>query len=623
MSDNQKRLTRRSKGISRRRFIIGTAIGVAGAAALGSGVTVLLAPSKTTMQPSTIPSNWDLAADVVVVGGGATGLPAAIKAVTSGASVILVEANYDVGGHAITSGGNVALGGGTAAQQKYNITDSSDQIFLDLTDWSVVEANGAPDYRYNDRAIIRAFADNNVATYNLLVDSGVKFVDRPPDAAGGQSVGNSAPRENHAVWGRGVSAESPSGSNGTAFIRPLEATARAKGVQFLLNYHMDSIVRENQFSGRVLGITATYRPRRLLGSNTNLASYANQGNINMTQATVNVGARKAVIVATGGHSSNVDFRRIFDPRLNSEYQVAGEPYSFQDASGELAAMAIGASLWGTMGQTTETGISITKPAQIGCKYGYSGLKWLPNSPIFAFAGASGLTVTNYQDVIMVNQTGQRFYDETQGQFMANNYGSIKPYRVGSYLNAANIKYAPQNYLNAAMALNSGSAPPDYGAGPIWAIFDSDAVTREKWDVGAPNTDPAYFYSATTLSALAAALGANPYQKVPMSSDTLHDTVARYNSFVDSETYLDFGKPTPKYKIETPPFYAAWATPVIHDSRSGLRINAKCQVIDNYGQIIQGLYCGGESAGGFNEHGLARAVVQGYIAGQNAVAEPTT
>jgi hypothetical protein len=29
---------------------------------------------------------------------------------------------------------------------------------------------------------------------------------------------------------------------------------------------------------------------------------------------------------------------MFDPRLTEEYQVAGEPYSKQDASGELAAM---------------------------------------------------------------------------------------------------------------------------------------------------------------------------------------------------------------------------------------------------------------------------------------------
>jgi len=36
--------------------------------------------------------------------------------------------------------------------------------------------------------------------------------------------------------------------------------------------------------------------------------------------------------------------------------------------------------------------------------------------------------------------------------------------------------------------------------------------------------------------------------------------------------------------------------------------------------IVGLYCGGESAGGFSQHGLARAACQGYIAGKNAANE---
>ena len=69
-------------------------------------------------------------------------------------------------------------------------------------------------------------------------------------------------------------------------------------------------------------------------------------------------AKKAVIVATGGMTSNSNFRRMFDPRLASVLTVAGEPYSYQDASGELAAMAIGASLWGLVNQTLENGDNI-------------------------------------------------------------------------------------------------------------------------------------------------------------------------------------------------------------------------------------------------------------------------
>ena len=61
----------------------------------------------------------------------------------------------------------------------------------------------------------------------------------------------------------------------------------------------------------------------------------------------------------------------------------------------------------------------------------------------------------------------------------------------------------------------------------------------------------------------------------------------------------------------------WSTPVLHDPRSGLRINAACQVLDFAGQVIPGLYAAGEAAGGFSQHGNGRALAQGYIAGRHA------
>jgi hypothetical protein len=39
-----------------------------------------------------------------------------------------------------------------------------------------------------------------------------------------------------------------------------------------------------------------------------------------------------------------------------------------------------------------------------------------------------------------------------------------------------------------------------------------------------------------------------------------------------------------------------------------------------GEAIPGLYCGGESAGGFSMHGLPRATVQGFIAGKTAITD---
>ena len=46
---------------------------------------------------SALPDAWDSSADVIVVGGGAAGLSAALSAAESGASVILVEQNDALG----------------------------------------------------------------------------------------------------------------------------------------------------------------------------------------------------------------------------------------------------------------------------------------------------------------------------------------------------------------------------------------------------------------------------------------------------------------------------------------------------------------------------------------------
>jgi FAD binding domain-containing protein len=106
-----------------RRTFIKTAAGSVGAtAALGVG---MIQDMKAALP------KWDRVADVVVVGSGASGLPAAIRARDRGASVIIVEANVDVGGHAMVSGGSVALGGGTSLQRQYGIVDSPDQVYLE------------------------------------------------------------------------------------------------------------------------------------------------------------------------------------------------------------------------------------------------------------------------------------------------------------------------------------------------------------------------------------------------------------------------------------------------------------------------------------------------------------
>jgi len=143
------------------------------------------------------------------------------------------------------------------------------------------------------------------------------------------------------------------------------------------------------------------------------------------------------------------------------------------------------------------------------------------------------------------------------------------------------------------------------------------VKREKWDPKPPNVDlNGWFFSAESIGELAGKI-VNPYQSRPVPARSLEETVARYNSHVDAGKDADFGRPNPQFKIQTPPFYAAWSTPILHDTLTGLKINTRCQVIDVHGQAIAGLYCAGETAGGFGLHGLPRATVFGRIAGREA------
>ncbi len=405
---------KKQKRISRRDFVRGAGVGAAAIAGAGALPAVAVQAEAQERASSAIPAEWDLEADVVILGSGATGMPAAIRAADQGVSVLVVEANYDIGGHGLLNGGQVPLGGGTSAQKKYEIKDSPDILFKDLTDWSVVETNGMPEYRYNDRGVQRALADNEAPTFEFLLENGVVFADRAPGVAGGHAIGISAPRENYAIWRKGQSLESPRGGGGTSIYRPLEASARKKGVQFLLNYHMDVIFRETSTSGRVVGIQASYTPTILPGTSTPLQGFRSDGNIEMDTQTITVKAKKAVIIATGGSTGNVNFRRMFDPRMTEEFQLSGDPYSHQDASGELAAMAIGSSLWGTANQTFERNGFFRKRPRIGAQYLY--IVWTPQSPVFPLARATGLGVRNWQDLILVNQVGQRFYDETAGNW---------------------------------------------------------------------------------------------------------------------------------------------------------------------------------------------------------------
>lgn len=617
------------KGISRRDFVKTTALGAAGVVAASMIPQTMKAAEKTK---SHIPTKWDYEYDVVILGAGATGLPAALRALDEGSSVLILEQNYDVGGRAITSGGATPLGGGTRVQKLNGVEDSPEKYFRDMTDWSVVTKTGLPEYRYNNFAMMRASADVQPQVFDYLENNGVRFKDDAllMLAGRGGGWGVSVPRNNMPdddLWDKDVN-YSPALAAGAALIRPLERSVRNKGAKMMFNRHADTLIREEQFSGRVLGVTASYTPRILPGTNTRLESYYANGNIDDRRETITVRAKKAVIIATAGFTGNPEFRKMYDQRSSEEMIVSNQPYDgigrSQDGEMIISALNHGAIL-GSVTQMLEHGGSLRKRNTIGCEYVYT--QFPVDSPVFPFARATGLNAraSVWRDAIVVNQVGKRFYDETGAGY---SYPRSGPTLIGDATQDPYVPhdwrntlipggYKPTAYTDASRAINEGSTFPDYTPGPTWMILDSTIVEREGWELGAPHTDPKFFFKANTLAELAQKLSDNPYQKVDMPVKNLEETVARYNAMVEAGADTDFEKANIQHKLLKPPFYAAWCTCVYHDSYGGLMVNEHCQVKDQRGNVIDGLYAGGEAAGGWSEHGLGKCVVQGYIAGNHA------
>ena len=91
------------------------------------------------------------------------------------------------------------------------------------------------------------------------------------------------------------------------------------------------------------------------------------------------------------------------------------------------------------------------------------MTWELESPIFPLVRSTGLSVKDWHDLILVNQVGKRFYDETKGDYPHGNvYKEIDPYTPNDYRNNEKIDYHPSkyNFFNAAVAMNEYSQPPD-------------------------------------------------------------------------------------------------------------------------------------------------------------------
>ncbi|HJO12275.1 MAG: FAD-dependent oxidoreductase [Gammaproteobacteria bacterium] len=675
-----------NNGLSRRDFVKKGAVAGLGAAALVGQDEVQAQASTTTAEDMA----WDYEVDVVIAGGGCAGLTAAIRARDLGASVLVVDQNFDLGGRMLHSAARMSLGGGDPIQKRdiagegdqeglvtvapledqEELDDSIELLFKDLTDWSVIDPKGQNPYRYNERELARAWAENCPATRQFLMDNYVRFSRISGTHGGGGlsrarlancfmmlgdttdiKAGTITPEDAGIADRERSSAFSPipmgsarrmvgpnAVSNGAALSRPLEFSAREKGVQFMLHRRFDEIVREEPVAGRVIGIKAQYSPRQHPETGEILQSFWQDGNIDEQRETVNIRARQAVILASGGLAGNPEVRSMFYPAMREPaFPTSGRALlgpGGQDASALIAGLRVGANMAG-MQQNLSYFTTYHISTRLGTRDAYTGM--MPGHPTFGHRGSSGFNVGNsgFEDFIAVNQVGKRFFSEVRlprrpGPSAYPGDGGA-PGRGLDHtpLDWRNCRkewvrqmYNYDHGLDAALAMNEGSEHPDYYSGPLWAIFDEDAIERNGWELRYPFvSDNGYYFKADTIEELAGKIYAgNEFQRMPLRY--LAETVATWNGYVADGTDAEFerGEDAPMNLIAKPPFYALSIMVIWHDSYGGLRVNGKQQVVDMQGEVIPGLYAGGEAVGGFNKHGLGKGHVHGYIAGTHAAEE---
>jgi len=675
---------RDQKAVSRRDFV------KAGAAA-GLGAAVVSAPGRAQAQPAPADIHWDYEADVIVCGSGGTGIVAAKRAHDLGADVLVIEQNFDVGGKLSHNAGISSFGGGDPVQERdrlglpdpdkwltdpltpaADLTDDPETLFIDTTDWSVVNDHAVAEYRYNDRALQRGWADNAAATRQFLMDNHVRWSRVSTTHQGGGMTKARAARsimklgaktdieagtitsadagsmeeERQSLFnpatcgGPGARADAVGApdciSGGFVISRSVEYSARKAGVRFMLNRHLDEIIREGGDSGRIIGVKASYTPRFSPKTGKRLESFWNNGNIDETKQVIYVRARRAVVVGTGGYMGNIPFRTQFDPRMSEpsmQYSTGLMGPLHEDASGILAGMKVGAGLGGLFQSYLHANTAMRLVGTLACTDVMDRV--MPGHPAFEFIRSYGISIgtAGWEYIIAVNQVGKRFFDEIsiggergqEAQWPPGSGGTNKPFTPLDWRNTsvAHIRraYAWGHGSDAALAINEGSRAPDYASGPVWAIFDQAAVDANKWPIRYPYiADPpnGTFFKADTLAELARLVVGNRFQHMPLKY--LEQTVARFNGFVAAGKDTDFEKPA-MHRIDKAPFYAALIPFAVNDSIGGLKIDGHAQVIDIYGKPIPGLFAGGEASGGGRQHGIGRACVHGYMAGTYAAAEP--
>jgi fumarate reductase flavoprotein subunit len=404
-------MSKSQESVSRRLFFKGAlfagasvaTIGVAGCSSSnGSG-------SGSAKEPDII---WDKEAEIVIVGGGASGCAAALSAGELGAKVILLEASSALGGC-----GALCVGSMTTPVTKLQVEKGiQDSVELYLSD--VEERLGEETVKRagKDWELFLIQANEGGKSVDWLVDHGVKF-------NGPLAYPHHSADRMHML--------SP---NSAAWPPVLQPQIEVAGVEILFQTKgIDLIANED---GRVIGVRAIDQ---------------------ISKEELNLKASKGVMLSTASVDSSYDIRV---KRYNTNLAGTDAACAFNDGTGIIMASRLGANVteW-----NAASSFSVRAQAPSPDVGAYAKQAWMPYS--IPNAGA-----------IMVTKEGKRFasedIDQTAMVEALNNLPDRVGYMVYDDAVARNFQTSPDMVVSSIPDLGWGTVDDFVNIG---AILKADTI----------------------------------------------------------------------------------------------------------------------------------------------------
>lgn len=485
--------------------------------------------------------------DLVVVGGGAAGLLAAVAARRLGHQVLVVEASGLLGGATALSDGRLWLPG-NHLMEKAGVGDSEIEAaeYLDAILGAPTAASSA-----ERRAAFLATAPTlarwlTSSKLPLVVDA--EGADSHPQAPGAKPTGRvlrSQPFDRRSLgeWSAALRSRNPepgrswgpfgragrTSRDGEALVTALLHRAAGTGVEFWLDARVTDLIAEGD---RIEGVVVR---RRIHGTE--------------TEAGITVLARAGVLLAAGGFEGNQELREEYLPLpTNAAWTASALP---GDGQALLLAVAQGAAT-AAMDEAWWTPVMIAD----GAARAIDAERARPHS-------------------LIVDQTGSRFLDEAAPADEAGRLLYERARGVGSIP----FQLIVDNHYRREYPLG----PWEAGSYPRSAI-DAEELVK-----------------AGGLPELAQTLG--------IDRAGLLGTAVRFNGFARKGRDTDFDRgerlatasggrrKNPSLgKVDKPPFWAVGVYPGDLGTKGGLLTDADARVLREDGDAIPGLYaCSGTAA----------------------------